>query len=485
MISVLSLSATISYAAFNHPGGFQNNTLFSYLAGLSSETNAQLVEINNEWNTTATTDPRPVDGPGGELSFVTTSSSNPNNRFNAGYALSTILFDPVVFFAGGTTDSETRFKNDAAAAYYLALRTVRTGNYSYVNKSRQIIDYWVLENPKFVNAADNCYGTLKGCWNESTGECISGDYDICFDAASVEAAWYMTYWANAYEIIDKKLGLSLWDGPESAASKRTKFRDWLSVQHDVVTGVDSGEGDKVNNRSVARAVADMYFGLVLDTTTLSGKSGDQWFAEGSDKAMSLLYGIISLNGGIEELPGRDCRHPQYSMMFFAHAAMLQEQKWGAGSNSNKLIHRVRSGDNTGVPILVKGLNTMAQSLRNGTANTLYGISPGRDCHPKAGAEPKYDDRFIDGWPDVFLYLYKQDLSYSGTGGGTVNWYTGDHKLSGGGTNNSCNTTALTCSGALANLRWLVGFNGTTRNHSQVREGIAADLSSIIHTYYRK
>ncbi len=136
--------------------------------------------------------------------------------------------------AAGSSSSEIRFRDDAQAVYAMALEWVKTGNSTYLNKSKQILNDWA--------------STFTQMTSTSTVQ------------PALEASWALPIWVNAAEIIRHfGNGSGGWSSSEIAAFE--------SFVRKVMTYVD-GPYSNVPNWRASIALARMSAGVFLNDTTI-------------------------------------------------------------------------------------------------------------------------------------------------------------------------------------------------------------------------
>ncbi|NVP57975.1 alginate lyase family protein [Mycoplana rhizolycopersici] len=271
-----------------------------------------------------------------------------DKRFSVDYQPAPM--DYVIVTARGMNPMERRFRNDMIAAYFTALRWVKTGDNRYRAKSIEIMNAW---SDKFV-ALDREKGTWKG-------------------QIRLEAAWAVPIWANAAEIILYYKHPYGNPGPEWRDRDVKKFRKFLGRLHREI-----GEArDRVDNQGVATALADMSIGVFNDDRRL--------YEAGLARARNLMPQIISDDGEVKELRKSDCIHPQYSLIGLTQAAQIEMNQ----SGKSTLLNARRPGNNE--PMLASGIEYMARALTDGT--------DARDCRT---------GRLIDGYAPIAKKIYAND-----------------------------------------------------------------------------
>lgn len=279
------------------------------------------------------------------------ASLDKDRRFSADYEPQAM--DYVLVVARKSNDAEKRFRNDMAAAYFTALRWVKTGDNRYRAKSIEIMNAWA---GKFV-AFTREKGTKTG----------PGQIPL-------EAAWAIPIWANAAEIILYYKHPYAAPGPEWKDSDIRKFRSFLSRMH---AQRQEMRADRSDNQGVSGALADMSIGVF--------NNDERLYLAGLRQAQRLAPQIISDDGEVKELRSRDCVHPQYSLIGLTQAAQI-EMNQSDGSTLLSLRHR---GDDE--PILLEGIEYMSRALNSG--------SEARDCRTA---------RLLDGYAPMAKRLYAND-----------------------------------------------------------------------------
>ncbi len=279
------------------------------------------------------------------------ASLDKDRRFSVDYQPRAM--DYVLVVARTSNESEKRFRNDMAAAYFTALRWVKTGDNRYRAKSIEIMNAWA---DKFV-ALTREKGTKTG----------PGQIPL-------EAAWAIPIWANAAEIIRYYKHPYGDPGPEWKDSDVRKFRAFLGRLH---AQRNEMRRDHVDNQGVSGALADMSLGVFNDDRRL--------YEAGLAQARALMAGIIANDGEVKELRSRDCVHPQYSLIGLTQAGQIEMNQTGQST----LLSMTRKGGKQ--PVLASGIEYMSRALNEG--------SDARDCRTA---------KLLDGYAPMVKRLYAND-----------------------------------------------------------------------------
>ncbi|MCV3739064.1 alginate lyase family protein [Rhizobium sp. TRM96647] len=279
------------------------------------------------------------------------ASLDKDRRFSADYQPRPM--DYVVVVARTSNESEKRFRNDMAAAYFTALRWVKTGDNRYRAKSIEIMNAWA---DKFV-ALTREKGTKTG----------PGQIPL-------EAAWAIPIWANAAEIILYYKHPYGAPGPEWKDKDVRKFRAFLGRLHEQRQEMRRNRSD---NQGVSGALADMTLGVF--------NNDERLYRAGLREAQRQLPEIVADDGEVKELRDRDCVHPQYSLIGLTQAAQIEMNQSGRST----LLSMRHKGDIQ--PILMEGIEYMSRALTDG--------SEARDCRT---------GRLLDGYAPMAKRLYAND-----------------------------------------------------------------------------
>lgn len=271
-----------------------------------------------------------------------------DRRFSADYKPEPM--EDVIVTGAGSNPMEKRFRNDTIAAYFTALRWVKTGDDRYRAKSIEIMNAWAKTFSRIRNE--------EGTWVEQE---------------RLEAAWAVPIWTNAAEIIlhyqhPSPRGFTAWDKKDVR-----RFRTFVTNMHSQIGAMHG----KPSNQGVSAALADVTLGVFNDDRKL--------YQSGLAQMRDLMPKIIYEDGEVKELRKRDCVHPQYSLVGFTQAAQIEMNQ----SGKSTLMTLKRRGEDK--PMLVQGIEYMSGALNKG--------SDARDCR---------SSRLIDGYAPMAKRLYAND-----------------------------------------------------------------------------
>ncbi|WP_067270413.1 carbohydrate-binding protein [Mitsuaria sp. 7] len=303
-------------AKFSHPGIFMSQTrLDTFKASANSPSNSGI-----------------------KTGYAVVLADSRSNYTYAHQALTTV---EVVGSARGP--QESRFKNDAMAAYLNTLRWVKTNDVRHRDKAVAILNDWAVQFRGFTVAS----GT---------------------NAAQVqlEAAWMLPVWISAAEIL-RHHGGGLGNWPAAEVARFNGFVDRLYTE-------TAKAQSRVNNWAVSAALGMMATGVFQDNPTR--------YAAGLTRLIEMIPVSIYGNGEINELKARDCWHPQYNLIGIAQAAEMASIQ---GDNS-VWMHKPNAKD--ALPRLAMGLEYMAKSLNNGS-----GVRDCRSYHTESG----YTELALNGY----------------------------------------------------------------------------------------
>jgi hypothetical protein len=302
--------------AFRHPGIFATQTRLDTFKAAQNSSDPSVMKIGYE---------------------AVTSDARSN------YTWSQQALANVQVVGGGTNDQETRFKNDAQAAYLNALRWVKTGNTLHRDKAMAILNDWA----RTFRTLSPAPGT---------------------DAAQVqlEAAWMLPVWVSAAEIIRHyNNGEAGWSQADIST-----FNGFVDRLYDYAQQART----RVNNWAVSAGLAMMAAGVYQDNAPRH--------SAGLQRITEMIPLSVFPSGEVNELKARDCTHPQYNLEGLSQAAEIAVIQ--AGDTSVWMWKA--SGETT--PRIAKGLEYMAKSLMNGS-----GVRNCQGQHMEAG----YMDIAVNGY----------------------------------------------------------------------------------------
>jgi hypothetical protein len=260
-------------------------------------------------------------------------------------------FPAVVYVkGGGGTPTEDQIRKDAILAYAWALRWAKTGNNTYQENAKAILNGWAGHFQRY----DVVSGTsVAQTW--------------------LEAAWVAPSFAAAAEII-RYYKVNGTDGAAWASSDIDAFDDFLNnLKNNYVNKLvdDVDAGGNTNNWGVSAGYAKMAMGVFLNSSST--------YEDGKRIILKLLpVNINSSTGEVLELCSRDCTHPQYTMCGFTYAAEIARIQ---GDNS---LYEARS-----------------KSIRNGW-KWIEGIYEGGGCR-------NCSSQVIQPAVEVAFNYYQSDL----------------------------------------------------------------------------
>ncbi|QKJ32079.1 alginate lyase family protein [Mucilaginibacter mali] len=269
---------------FVHPGILNTQASLTYIAAA----------VNNN------TDPDRV----AAYNLVTAycDSHSPSNAYQATVDVAS---------SAGTPD-ETAFKGDALLSYALALRWAKTGNASYANTVKQILDGWANAFQQIVVGGANP--------NPKQG--------------SLEASWAAPTFCAAAEII-KYFHLPSGATAGWTTAEDNQFKSFLNKLKDNYINVTPSYN---NNWNVSAGYAKMAIGIFEDSEAV--------YNSGLSIVQSMLPLVIASDGSMNgEVCGshNDYVHFQYSLTGFSYAANLAVIQFGDQSIYNGSSSRLLTG----------------------------------------------------------------------------------------------------------------------------------------------
>jgi hypothetical protein len=259
------------------------------------------------------------------------------------YTYSHQALSTVQVVGGASGWQESRFKNDAMAAYLNTLRWVKTGDSRHRDKAVAILDDWA--------ATFRSFNVASGTNSAQT---------------QLEAAWMMPVWISTAEILRHHGGgLAAWSPAEIS-----RFDGFVERLY----GEASKARTRDNNWAVSAALAMMAAGVYQDNP---GR-----YAQGLTRLIEMIPLSVYSNGEVNELKSRDCWHPQYNLIGLAQGAEMATIQ----GDTSVWLHKPNSGEAT--PRLAMGLEYMARSLLHGS-----GVRDCRSSHLEAG----YIDIAVNGY----------------------------------------------------------------------------------------
>ncbi|MCB2410513.1 alginate lyase family protein [Hymenobacter lucidus] len=208
------------------------------------------------------------------------------------YAVPT-SFPSVVYVVGsGGSPTEDQIRRDAILAYACALRWVKTGNATYANQSKQILNGYAYNFQRY-----------------STSPKPDGS-PTEFRQTYLEAAWVAPSFVAAGEII--RYYQVNGTGAGWSATDVSKFSDFLNnLKNNYVNNVPGAIND-INNWQASYAYAKMALGVWFNSTAV--------YDSGYDYLFQILPQLFYSDGAVKEQRDRDCVHPQYTLTALTYAA---------------------------------------------------------------------------------------------------------------------------------------------------------------------
>ncbi|TGE23487.1 alginate lyase family protein [Hymenobacter metallicola] len=208
------------------------------------------------------------------------------------YAVPT-SFPSVVYVVGsGGSPTEDQIRRDAILAYACALRWVKTGNATYANQAKQILNGYAYNFQRY-----------------STSPKPDGS-PTEFRQTYLEAAWVAPSFVAAGEII--RYYQVNGTGAGWSATDVSKFSDFLNnLKNNYVNNVPGAIND-INNWQASYAYAKMALGVWFNSTTV--------YDSGYDYLFQILPQLFYSDGAVKEQRDRDCIHPQYTLTALTYAA---------------------------------------------------------------------------------------------------------------------------------------------------------------------
>ncbi|UOQ74126.1 alginate lyase family protein [Hymenobacter cellulosilyticus] len=208
------------------------------------------------------------------------------------YAVPT-SFPSVVYVVGsGGSPTEDQIRRDAILAYACALRWVKTGNATYANQAKQILNGYAYNFQRY-----------------STSPKPDGS-PTEFRQTYLEAAWVAPTFVAAGEII--RYYQVNGTGAAWSATDVSKFSDFLNnLKNNYVNNVPGAIND-INNWQASYAYAKMALGVWFNSTAV--------YDSGYDYLFQILPQLFYSDGAVKEQRDRDCIHPQYTLTALTYAA---------------------------------------------------------------------------------------------------------------------------------------------------------------------
>lgn len=220
----------------------------------------------------------------------------------------------VIVAPSGSTPSETQLREDAAAAYALALMWVKTGFAGYRIRAIEIIDAWASTYQRMTSNGASAQTHL-------------------------ESAWVIPVWANAAEILRLNSDEGTW-----STARQAQFSAFLDKLYE--------HAEKASNRvNPSNWVASA--GLAMMSVGVFQNDGKRYEA-GKQVMVGMLPVLIKQGDGEVLELARDCWHPQYTLTAFVEAAEIALNQGDAA-----LYEAVFDGDEQ--PRLAKGLEYMTRA----------------------------------------------------------------------------------------------------------------------------
>jgi len=254
------------------------------------------------------------------------------NTSHARLSYQHVPYSNVVVVASGGSPSEDQFRNDAHAAYAMALQWVVTGNTQYRDKALTILNAW---GAAFVTMSpDGPSGTAS-------------------DQIQLEAAWAAPIWIAAADIIryyDR--GGAGWNTNDIA--RFDGVLNYLYAQSAMAV-------NRANNWAASAALTMVATGAYQNNRARFNAGIQAWRTSMND-----INGLVNgyNDDSIYEVC-RDVSHPQYTLQVWQQAA---EIAWAQGTN----LYDMRI-DATGPPQLSRNLQYFGQLFR-GLRSTPCGSS---------------------------------------------------------------------------------------------------------------
>jgi hypothetical protein len=202
-------------------------------------------------------------------------------------------FPSVVYVVGsGGSPTEDQIRRDAILAYACALRWVKTGNATYANQAKQILNGYAYNFQRYDTSPKP-----DGSPTE-------------FRQTYLEASWVAPSFVAAGEII--RYYTVNGTGAGWSSTDVNKFSDFLNnLKNNYVNNVPGAISD-TNNWQASYCYAKMALGVWFNSTAV--------YDSGYDYLFQILPQLFYSDGAVKELRDRDCVHPQYTLTALTYAA---------------------------------------------------------------------------------------------------------------------------------------------------------------------
>ncbi|SNC77677.1 Alginate lyase [Hymenobacter gelipurpurascens] len=208
------------------------------------------------------------------------------------YAVPTTFPNVVYVVGSGGSPTEDQIRRDAILAYACALRWVKTGNATYANQAKQILNGYAYNFQRY-----------------STSPKPDGS-PTEFRQTYLEAAWVAPSFVAAGEII--RYYSVNGNGAGWSATDVSKFSDFLNnLKNNYVNNVPGAIND-INNWQASYCYAKMALGVWFNSTSV--------YDSGYDYLFQILPQLFYSDGAVKEQRDRDCIHPQYTLTALTYAA---------------------------------------------------------------------------------------------------------------------------------------------------------------------
>lgn len=274
----------------------------------------------------------------------------------------------------GSTEAEDHFRNDAIAAYALALRYIKSGDADYKNKSIAIMNDWAY-----------------------TFETIyCNDYNL---QPALEASWALPIWLSAAEIIR-------YYNNGSANWSNADILRFSQFARKIMTYV-LGPGADTENWTGSKALSCMAAGVFLDDANMYNRGY-------SDMVTNICY--IGDDGTPSE-NSRDFTHAQYNVIATSQGA---EISYNQGVSNLYLLRKPGEGDST-KPLLYRQSEFFVREIMGNPPPGGINYSSGnKKCPPYEMLLARYTNQFGLTMPYTSQYV----LNYNRNSNNSENHFVG-------------------------------------------------------------